>query len=130
MRFKLSGLIYYLKLNMPNYSHKDFSCVLNILESIKKIQEYSSNYQNADDFYSDSKSFDAVMMNFVVIGEMADKLSDKFIEETNDKIDWLKVRAFRNIIAHNYFGIDAEEVWQIVQSSLVKLQTGLTMLIN
>ena len=115
---------------MPNYSHKDFSCVLNILESIKKIQEYSSNYQNADDFYSDSKSFDAVMMNFVVIGEMADKLSDKFIEETNDKIDWLKVRAFRNIIAHNYFGIDAEEVWQIVQSSLVKLQTGLTMLIN
>jgi len=117
---------------MPNinHSHKDFSCLLNMLESIKKIQDYSSNFQIADDLYNDTKSFDAVMMNFVVIGEMADKLSDEFIEETNSIIDWLKVKAFRNIIAHNYFGIDAEEVWQIIQISLANLKIELTKLVK
>ena len=54
-------------------SHKDFACLLNILDSIEKIRQYTGTYSNADELYSDSKSFDAVMMNFVVIGEMADK---------------------------------------------------------
>jgi uncharacterized protein with HEPN domain len=70
------------------------------------------------------------MMNFIVIGEMVDKLSDKLIQETSDKIDWLKVKGFRNIIAHNYFGIDAEEVWQIINSSLTDLQKNLESLIK
>ena len=40
------------------------------------------------------------------------------MSETSGKIDWLKVKGFRNIVAHNYFGIDAEEVWQIISGSL------------
>lgn len=97
---------------MPKPSHKDFSCILNILDSIKKIRQYSGKFSDADDFYADTLSFDASMMNFIVIGEMADKLSDTIILETSDKINWLKIKEFRNIIAHNYFGIDAAEVWQ------------------
>ena len=38
-----------------------------MIESIKKIQDYSSKFNNADEFYEDTRSFDAVMMNFVVI---------------------------------------------------------------
>ncbi|MBN1187236.1 MAG: DUF86 domain-containing protein, partial [Bacteroidales bacterium] len=41
-----------------------------------------------------------------------------------------KVKGFRNIIAHNYFGIDAEEVWQIINSSLTELQKNLESLIK
>jgi uncharacterized protein with HEPN domain len=115
---------------MPKPSHKDFSCILNILDSIKRIQQYSSKFANADDFYADTLSFDASMMNFIVIGEMVDKLSDTLIHETSDKINWLKVKGFRNIIAHNYFGIDAEEVWQIINSSLTDLQKNLESLIK
>ncbi len=92
-------------------SHKDYACLQNILESIDKIKQYSNEYKDADEFFEQSKSFDATMMNFVVIGEMAEKLSDELIEETQYDIDWYKIRGFRNIIAHNYFGIDAEEVW-------------------
>jgi uncharacterized protein with HEPN domain len=101
-----------------------------MLDSIKKIQEYSDNFNNADEFYNDSKSFDAAMMNFIVIGEMVDKLSWKLINDTSIKIDWSKVKGFRNIIAHNYFGIDAEEVWQIINDSLVKLKIELENLIK
>jgi len=115
---------------MPKISQKDFSCILNMLESIKKIRDYSSNLNNTDELFNDTKSFDAIMMNFIVIGEMVDKLSEELIKETNSKIDWLKVKAFRNIVAHNYFGIDAEEVWQIIKGSMIELQNQLTLLIK
>ncbi len=110
---------------MHKLSHRDFSCIMNILESISKIQNYSANFKNADEFYKDSKSFDATMMNFVVIGEMVEKLSNDFLSETDKEIDWFKVNGFRNIIAHNYFGIDAEEVWQIIHGSLTSLKESL-----
>jgi uncharacterized protein with HEPN domain len=111
-------------------SHKDFSCILNMLDSIKRIQDYSARFKDADGLYNDPKSFDASMMNFIVIGEMVDKLSEDLLNETSDKIDWLKVKGFRNIIAHNYFGIDAEEVWQIIKSSLPKLKLDLESIIK
>jgi uncharacterized protein with HEPN domain len=50
------------------------------------------------------------------------KVSEAMIRETHDQIDWFKMKGFRNIIAHNYFGIDAEEVWQIIQNKLPKLK--------
>jgi uncharacterized protein with HEPN domain len=96
-----------------------------MLDSIQKIQDYSGEFKNADELYEDTKSFDATMMNFVVIGEMVEKLSADFLSETENDIDWFKVRGFRNIIAHNYFGIDAEEVWQIIHNSLNNLKAGL-----
>ncbi len=119
---------------MSKTSHKDTACLLNILDSVDKIKKYTQAYNDADSLYEDNKSFDAVMMNFIVIGEMADKLSPEFRDSTEDQIgipefrdstedqiDWLKIRGLRNIIAHNYFGIDAEEIWQIIQDSLIKL---------
>ncbi len=78
----------------------------------------------------DEKSFDAIMMNFVVIGEMAKKLSEGFRDGTKDNFDWQNIIGFRNIIAHNYFGIDAEEVWQIIEKSLPKLKQELEILIK
>ena len=115
---------------MHKPSHKDFSCLLNMIDSINRIENYSDKFNNADEFYNDTKSFDASMMNFIVIGEMVDKLTADFLEETSDKIDWLKVKGFRNVIAHNYFGIDAEEVWQIINGSLKELKKNLENIIK
>lgn len=109
---------------MHKASHKDFACLLNIIDSIDKIKDYSSSFNNADDLYNDPKSFDAVMMNFVIIGEMAEKLSEEF-KSSESQIDWSKILGFRNIIAHNYFGIDAEEVWQIIENNLFDLEIEL-----
>jgi uncharacterized protein with HEPN domain len=96
---------------MHSVSHKDFACIANMLASVKKVQEYIAPFQDADSFYENSRAFDACMMNFVVIGEMVEKPSDGFISNTEKNIDWYRIKGFRNIIAHNYFGIDAEEVW-------------------
>lgn len=111
---------------MYKISHKDFACIVSILDSLEKILDYTARFKGADEFFKDTKTFDATMMNFVVIGEMADKLSDDLKAETNDKVDWRRIVGFRNIIAHNYFGIDAEEVWQIIQNRLIGLKEILT----
>ena len=89
-----------------------------MLDSISRIQIYTSDFTNPDDFNNDRKTFDATLMNFIAIGEMVDKLSDELKESTNNIIDWPKIKGFRNILAHNYFGIDAEEVWQIIQNNI------------
>lgn len=68
-------------------------------------------------------------MNFVVIGEMVNKLSERFRKDYSS-INWSKVKDFRNIIAHNYFGIDAEEVWQIIKNDLPKLKDDINRILN
>ena len=57
---------------------KDQHCLESILEAIDKILEYTTGFKNADEFNDDYRNFDATMMNFVVIGEMIDKLSEDF----------------------------------------------------
>ena len=116
--------------NMSKTSHQDSACLLNIQESISKIKQYTEPFSDADGLYDDTKSFDAVMMNFVVIGEMADKLSQEFRDSTETHIDWLKIRGLRNIIAHNYFGIDAEEIWQIIHDSLIELSSDIEQILR
>jgi len=105
-------------------SNKDKFNIISILEAIEKIFEYSKDYSNAEDFINSKRDFDASMMNFVVIGEMVCRLSDKFIEDHN-QINWQQIKGFRNIVAHNYFGIDAEEVWAIIKKHLPNLKNNL-----
>jgi uncharacterized protein with HEPN domain len=64
---------------------KDQHCLEAIIESIDRIIEYTSGFESADDFNNDHLNFDATMMNFVVIGEMADKLSENF-KKTNSTL--------------------------------------------
>jgi uncharacterized protein with HEPN domain len=69
------------------------------------------------------------MMNFVVIGEMVNKLFDDF-KIVHPELEWNKIKGFRNIVAHDYFGIDAEEVWQIVKNKIPDLKIDITNLLD
>ena len=101
-------------------SEKDRANLLAILDSANKVLTFTKDVSDADAFYQDIKTFDAVLMNFVVIGESAAKLSEE-TRNANSHVSWVKIRGFRNIIAHNYFGVDAEEVWQIIQNHIPNL---------
>lgn len=108
--------------------NKDNYCLETIIEAIDRINEYTSGYKSADEFNDDYRNFDATMMNFVVIGEMVEKLSEEF-KLNHDNIDWVKIKGFRNIVAHDYFGIDAEEVWQIIKNKIPALKTDIQCLL-
>jgi len=115
---------------MYSLSRKDYHCLLNMIDAIGKIIQYSSGFDSGDDFLEANQAFDASLMNFIVIGEMVEKLSDELIDATGNEIDWLKIKGFRNILAHNYFGVNAEEVWQIIHNSLPKLDFQIKELIK
>jgi len=98
-------------------SSRDKHSLQAILEAISKIHRFTKDYSDPDSFNEDDKAFDAVMMNFIVIGEMVSRISSK-AKEANPQIDWNRIKGFRNLVAHDYFGIDAEEVWQIIVNDL------------
>lgn len=98
-------------------SEKDRSNLLNILDCARKIQEFTVSLADADAFFEDERTFDATLMNFVVIGESIQKLSDD-LKNVNTKVPWKRIKDFRNVIAHDYFGVDAEEVWEIIKKHL------------
>jgi uncharacterized protein with HEPN domain len=87
-----------------------------ILESGQKILDYTVGF-TLDDFKSDSKTVDAVIRNFEIIGEAANRLPDDF-KEKFPEIDWHKIRGFRNRIVHDYFGIDYSIVWVVKETFL------------
>ena len=105
-------------------SSNDRPNLLAMIDAIEKVLEYVREIRLAEDFYQKSLVFDATLMNFVVIGEVVDRLSSD-LKERHPEVDWQKIKDFRNIVAHDYLGIDAEEVWQIIQTDLQILREQL-----
>jgi uncharacterized protein with HEPN domain len=103
--------------------------LLSIIESIDKIERYTNSYANADDFYHDERDFDATMMQFLIIGEIISKLDNSFKEEYST-VPWQKIKDFRNIVAHNYFGIDADEIWEIINIKMKPLKLDIQNIIT
>ncbi len=93
--------------------------VSDILDSSRKSLSYTDG-MDFNSFASDQKTIDAVIRNFEIVGEAANRLSDGF-KEQHHEIDWYRIRGFRNRIVHHYFGIDLEIVWQIKESYLPEM---------
>jgi len=102
-------------------SEKDIGNLNAIIDCCLKIEKFTKHLNNADEFFQDEKSFDAVLINFVIIGESAHRLSEE-LKERHNNIPWLKIKGFRNIVVHDYFGVDAEEVWQIIEDKIPNLE--------
>lgn len=90
-----------------------------MLQSAKRIKRYTENI-DFKTFMLDEKTIDAVVRNFEVIGEAANRIDPDF-RDKNPEIEWKRLRGFRNRIVHDYFGIDYEIVWSIIESYLDEL---------
>lgn len=101
-------------------SKRDNSLLLqDILDAAHKIVSYTAG-MSFEDFNMDSKTADAVIRNFEIIGEASNKLSEA-LRTDNPQIDWDRIRGFRNRIIHEYFGIDLEIVWNIIEDDIEEL---------
>jgi uncharacterized protein with HEPN domain len=109
--------------------NKDHYILFSMLETTEKILRYTYGYQSAEELFQNDRDFDATMMNFIVIGEEVGKLTDE-VKAENEHINWQKIYTLRNIIAHHYFGINVDIVWEIISIDLPKLKDDLKMLLN
>ncbi len=110
-------------------SKRDISLLLDdMLQSALKIKRYTTDL-DYDLFLSDDKTIDAVVRNFEIIGEAANRIDPSY-RDRHPEIEWVRIRGFRNRIVHDYFGIDYEIVWSIVEDYLEELIHQLTSLCN
>lgn len=76
-----------------------------------------------DDFLADKRTQQAVIMSLVIIGEAATKVMDDHAEfaAKHPAVPWRSMRGMRNRVAHGYFDINLDVVWDTVQSALPEL---------
>ena len=90
--------------------------ISDIIEAIQQILEYVEG-MTFDQFAEDRKTIDAVVRNFIVIGEAASHLPDDFIEQYPE-LPWREMRDMRNLVVHEYFGVDNLIIWDTVKVNL------------
>ena len=85
-----------------------------------------------DDFLADKRTQQAVIMSLVIIGEAATKIMDGCTEfvQSHQEIPWRSMRGMRNRIAHGYFEINLDIVWDTVQTALPELLKQLPAVCN
>jgi uncharacterized protein with HEPN domain len=72
------------------------------------------------EFVHDDLHFDAVLRNLQIIGEAVKKISEE-TRQTHPEVKWRKIAGFRDIVAHEYFGVNEETVWDIVENEIPAL---------
>jgi uncharacterized protein with HEPN domain len=84
--------------------------------AIARIERYVAGLDRAG-FLRDEKTIDAVVRNLEIIGEAVRWLPAEF-KEQNAAVPWSKVAGLRNRIVHDYFGLDMEIIWEVLETSL------------
>ena len=98
-----------------------------ILECIRRIEEDIA--EGRERFMSSHTLQDAVLRNLQVIAESTQRLSQA-VKATQPDIEWQKIAAFRNIVVHDYLGIDLETVWDITQRDVPELKNSVEAMLN
>ena len=102
---------------------RDYKVYLeDILEAIHKIRAYTAGL-SLPTFTADSKTFDAVVRNLEIIGEAAKGLPEP-VRVRHAEVNWKRIAGLRNILIHEYFGVDATIIWDIVQNKLTALENA------
>ncbi len=92
-----------------------------ICGSIDAIQSFVKDI-SFESFISDRKTFSATVRELEIIGEAAGRVSPHIQQQFPD-IPWRTMKDFRNVLAHHYFGINANVVWDVVIRKLPELKS-------
>lgn len=86
-----------------------------ILSRVERIERYTA--EGRDAFLRDDKTQDAVLRSLQTLAESTQRLSEVRTAAYSG-VDWRAVAGFRNVVVHNYLGLDLEQVWQIIEHDL------------
>jgi uncharacterized protein with HEPN domain len=98
-----------------------------ILDAIEKIESYVAVGRDA--FLSDSHWQDAVVRQLEIVGEATKRLSKKLCAQYND-IPWRRIAGLRDVLIHDYMGVDVNAVWEITQKNLPLLKTRIVAILD
>jgi uncharacterized protein with HEPN domain len=109
-------------------SDGDQARLMHILEAIHYISSFATGKTKID-IYDDPMFRFAIERQLEIIGEAANHISIDF-KTKHPEIEWRKIVAFRNFVAHEYFGIDLELVWDIIVNKIPPLHNSVSNLLS
>jgi uncharacterized protein with HEPN domain len=107
-----------------------------ILSAIKRLEERTKSVRSIDDFIGSSENMvllDATCMLLIAIGESLknlDKTTNGQLLPTYPSIPWKNVKGLRDIIAHHYFDVDADQILWIIQNEIMPLKKAIEYFIK
>jgi uncharacterized protein with HEPN domain len=98
-----------------------------VLEAIRRIEENTAGGEER--FLGSHTLQDAVLRNLQTMAEATQRLSES-AKRSRPEIDWRAIGAFRNVLVHNYLGIDLAQIWLTVQRDVPPLKTAVRALLS
>ncbi len=95
--------------------------VQDVFDCIEKINIYVSGMKGEKALKKNKQAYDAVMMNFIIIGEAIKNIYID-VRENHPEVEWKQIMAMRNIMVHEYWGINEGVVWDSIKNNLPKLK--------
>jgi len=102
--------------------------LIHIKECIDRIESYTEG-KTRQDFLDSELLQDAVIRNLQVMAESTQRLSDS-IKDIHSEVDWFKIAGFRNVLVHDYLGIDVERVWNILEKDFSILKNAIIQMLK
>ncbi len=96
--------------------------ILHMLDAVRRIVAYTR--KGRDEFFSDTKTQDAVVRNLEIIGEAVKRTSES-LKSDHENIPWKSMAGMRDKMIHEYFGVDLKLVWDVVEKELPGLERRL-----
>ena len=105
-------------------SERDFRLYCaDILDSGSAIFDFVKG-SSFEQFCNDRKTYSAVIREFEIIGEAVGKLPEE-LKRARQDVEWQDIKDFRNLLTHEYFGVDLEIVWRIIEDDLPLLMDAI-----
>ena len=99
-----------------------------MIEFSTKVQSYTERLDQ-EGFIAETLVYDATLRNLELIGEAATHIPTQ-VREAHPEIQWRRIIATRNRLAHGYLGMDDDVIWDIIQTDVPKLLTALQELLK
>ncbi|MGD1104394.1 MAG: DUF86 domain-containing protein [Terriglobia bacterium] len=101
--------------------------LIHIVECVTRIQQHTS--EGKDVFMSDTKTQDAVLRNLQILAESTQRIS-RNLKAAHPEVEWSKIAGLRNILVHDYLGINLVRVWEILQHGLPELKNQVASILK
>jgi uncharacterized protein with HEPN domain len=101
---------------------RDTLYLRHILDAIQKIERYAE--VGHDEFIAESLRHDAVIRQLEIVGEAAKRLSPQVLSRSPD-VPWRQVAGMRDVLIHDYMGVDLERVWNVLQQDLPSMRMAI-----